>query len=77
LSYRFSRLFAKLPWSGNSKVTFSVFESSCQLLHQSNHSKVEAIPVSALPKDTTSELLAYSDSTRKLNPGLLTTGQTL
>jgi len=29
-------------------------------LHQSNHSKVEAIPLSALPKDTTSELAGLS-----------------
>jgi len=38
-----------------SEVTFSVFESSYHLLtyYQSNHSKVEAIPLSALPKDTT------------------------
>jgi len=32
----------------------SVIESSCHL--QSNHSKVDAIPLSVLPKDTTSEL---------------------
>jgi len=28
--------------------------------YQSNHSKVEAIPLSALPKDTTSELAGLS-----------------
>jgi len=28
----FARLFAKLPQPGDSKVTFSVFESSCHLL---------------------------------------------
>jgi len=39
-----------------SEVTFSVFESSCHLLLQSNHSKVEAISLSALLKDTTREL---------------------
>jgi len=30
--------------------------------HQSNHSKVEAIPLSALPKDTTSELAGLISS---------------
>jgi len=44
---------------GDSEVTFSIFESSCHLYYQTNHSKVEAIPLSALPKDTTSELSAY------------------
>jgi len=29
--------------------------------YQSNHSKVEAIPLSALPKDTTSELEVVAD----------------
>jgi len=28
--------------------------------YQSNHSKIEAIPLSALPKDTTSELAGLS-----------------
>jgi len=51
-----THLFVKVPRPGLSEVIFSVFESSCHLLHQSNHSKVEAIPLSALPKDTTSEL---------------------
>jgi len=37
-------------------MTFLVFESSCHLLLPSKHSKVEAIPLSALPKDTTSKL---------------------
>jgi len=49
-----AHLFVKVPRPGNSEVIFSVFESSCHLM--SNHSKVEAIPLSALPKDTTSEL---------------------
>jgi len=38
------------------------FRSSSQAAtcyYQSNHSKVEAIPLRALPKDTTRELLAY------------------
>jgi len=54
-SYCFFRLgthlFVKVPRPGNSEVTFSVFESSCQ---------VEAIPLNALPKDTISELSGLS-----------------
>jgi len=42
--------------STDSEGTFSVFESSCHLYH----SKVEAIPLSALPKSTTSELAGLS-----------------
>jgi len=42
-------LFVKVPRPGDSEGTFSVY-------YQSNHSKVEAIPLSALLKDTTSEL---------------------
>jgi len=59
-----THLFDKVPRPGVSEGTFLVFESSCHLLlpeaatcyYQSNHSKVEAIPLSTLPKDTTSEL---------------------
>jgi len=40
-----THLFVKVPRPGDSEVTFSVFESR---YYQSNHSKVEAIPVSAL-----------------------------
>jgi len=39
------------------------FQSSSQAVtsyYQTNHSKVEAIPLSALPKDTTSELAGLS-----------------
>jgi len=35
---------------------FSSQAATCYYRYQSNHSKVEAIPLSALPKDTTSEL---------------------
>jgi len=45
-----THLFVKVPWPGNSEVTFLVF----------NHSKVEAFPLSALPKDTTSEIADLS-----------------
>jgi len=44
-----TRLFVKVPRPGNSKVTISVFESTVTCYYQSNHSKVEAIPLSALP----------------------------
>jgi len=51
-----THLFVKVPRPGNSEKIFSVFESSCHmhllLAYQSNHSKVEAIPLSALPKRT-------------------------
>jgi len=53
-----THLFVKVPRSGDSEVTFSVFESSCHCYYQFNHSKVEAIPFSALPKDTTKANLA-------------------
>jgi len=56
-----TQLFVKKPRPGDCEVTFSVFESSCQqLLLKSNHSKVEAIQLSALPKDTTSDLAGLS-----------------
>jgi len=51
-----AHLFIKVSRPGDSEVTFLVFEPNCHLLLHSNHSKVEAIPLSALPKDTTSEL---------------------
>jgi len=46
-----THLFVKVPRLGDSEGTFSA--ATCY--YQSNHSKVEAIPLSALPKDTTSE----------------------
>jgi len=59
-----AHLFVKVPRPGDSEVTFSVFESRChvkeQCYYQSNHSKVEAITLSALPKDTKSELAGLS-----------------
>jgi len=56
----FARSFAKLPRQRDSEVTFAIFESSATYYYQSNHSKVEAIPLSAFPKDTTSELADLS-----------------
>jgi len=60
-----THLFVKVPQPGDSEGTgtFLVTESSCHLLlpsYQSNHSKVEAIPPSASPKDTTSKLAGLS-----------------
>jgi len=53
-----THLFVRVPRPGDSEVTFLVFESSCHLLLPDSLTtqKVEAIPISALPKDTTSEL---------------------
>jgi len=48
-------LFVKVPRPGDSEETFSVFESSCHMLLP--HSKVQAIPLSALQRDY--ELAAY------------------
>jgi len=53
-------LFVKVSRRGDSERAFSVFELSCPGYYQSNYSKVEAIPLSALPKDTTSELAGLS-----------------
>jgi len=44
-----TNLFVKVPRPEDSEVTATCY-------YQSNHSKVEAIPLSALPKDITSEL---------------------
>jgi len=55
-------LFVKVPQPGDSEGTFEILESRCHLLlgYQSNHSKVEAIPLSALPKDTTMPIFTLS-----------------
>jgi len=37
-----THLFVKVPWAGDSEMTFLVFESSCHLFLPVNHSKVEA-----------------------------------
>jgi len=59
-------LFLKVPRPGESEVTFSVIKqvqvkklnATCYYL--SNHTKVEAIPLSALHKGTTNELAGLS-----------------
>jgi len=64
----FCSFMYQLYQAGVGKVTVSVFESSCHCYYQSNHSTVEAILLSALPKDT-SELagLFYTLSLFMLN----------
>jgi len=53
-----TNLFVKKPRPGDSESTFSIFESSCHLLRPLELLKsFEAVPLSALPKDTTSELV--------------------
>jgi len=49
-------LFVKVPRLGDSEGAFRSSNQAATCYYQSNHSKVEAIPLSALPKDTTSEL---------------------
>jgi len=51
--YLLAHLFVKVPRPGVSEVTFAVFESSCHLLLSTPKVEVEAIPLSALPKNTT------------------------
>jgi len=51
-----THLFVKISRPGGNEVTFSSSSQAVSCYKQSNHSKVEAIPLSALPKDTTSEI---------------------
>jgi len=54
-----THLFVKVPRPGDSKVTSLQFSSqAATCYYQSNHLKVEAIPLIALPKDVTN-LPAY------------------
>jgi len=55
-----THLFVKEPRPGDSEVTFSVLSQAATCYYQSNHAKVEAISLSVLPKDTTSELADLS-----------------
>jgi len=55
-SLQFSRLFTKLLRPRDSKVIFAISSHAATCYYQSNNSKVEAISLRALPKDTTSEL---------------------
>jgi len=47
---QFARLFATLPRSGGSEVTLASLSQAAT--YQSNHSKIKAVPLSALPKNT-------------------------
>jgi len=55
-----THLFVKVPRPGISEVTFSVLSQAVTCYYQSNHSKVDAIPLSTLPKDTACELAGLS-----------------
>jgi len=55
-----THLVVKVLRLEDSEVTFSVFESICHLLLPVNRSKVEAIPLCALPKSTTSKIAGLS-----------------
>jgi len=52
--------FVKVPRPGYSEGIFAVFVSNFTCYYQSNYSRVETIPLSALPKDTTSKLVGLS-----------------
>jgi len=62
LSYGYeivTHLFFKAPRPETAKYSVNTFRSSSQATtcyYQSNHSKLEAFPLSDLPKDKTSEL---------------------
>jgi len=47
-----ARLFAKVPRPGDSEGTFRSSSQADTCYYQFNHSKVEAIPLNPLPKDT-------------------------
>jgi len=53
-----THLFVKVSRPGDSEVTFSSSQAATGY-SQSNYSKVQPIPLSALPKDTTKEFAAY------------------
>jgi len=55
-----THLFVKVPRPRNSEGTFQSSSEAATYYYQSNHTKEEAIPLSALPKDTTSELAGLS-----------------
>jgi len=55
-----THLFVKAPRTGDSKETFLSLSQAAACYYQSDHSKVEAIPLSSLPKYTTkANLPAY------------------
>jgi len=54
-----THLFVKYLDQETAKEPFRSSSQAATCYYQANHSKVEAIPLSALPKDTTSELVTY------------------
>jgi len=60
LALQFARLFAKLLGQKTAKCLLRYSSQATTCYYQFNHSKVEAIPLSALPKDTTSESAGLS-----------------
>jgi len=55
-----AHLFVKVPRPGDNEVAFRSSSQAATCYYQSNHSKVEVIPLSGLPKDTTNELASLS-----------------
>jgi len=55
-----AHLFVMLFLPGDSKGAFSVLSRAANCYYQSNRSKKEAIPLSALPKEPTSEFSGLS-----------------
>jgi len=55
VKFKYSIICQGFSQPGDSEVTFSVIESSCTCFYRFNYSKIKAVPLSALPKDTTSE----------------------
>jgi len=55
-----SHLFVKIPRQGDSEVIFRSSSQTVTCYYQSNHSKAEAIPLTTLPKDTTSKIAGLS-----------------
>jgi len=49
-------LIVKVPRPGDSEFTFSVSSQAATYFYQSNHSKVEAIPLRALSKNTSQRI---------------------
>jgi len=55
-----TRLFVKEPRPQDSEGPFRSSSQAATCYYQSSHSKVEAISLNALPKDTTSKLAGLS-----------------
>jgi len=55
-----NQLFVKVLRPGDREGTFSASSQAAICYYQSNHSKIEAIPLCTLPKGTTSEFAGLS-----------------